>query len=140
MEKEGQNTRSGRRLLKWLRGIGIGILGLWVLVMVVLQVALNSRVLTRTVNRLAADYVDGDVRFGRISASMFKSFPYLDVALDEFAITYPHDRYARYDRCDLDHFLLREGRGEKADTLMSLRRLEITGSAVDRYIISGEHG
>lgn len=59
------------------------------MIIIVLQIALNSKVLTRVVNDVAKEYVDGDVTFTGVKASMFKSFPNLNVTIDNFSITYP---------------------------------------------------
>ena len=110
--------RRGLRIVLWT------ILGLWVLVMVALQVALNSKVLTRIANRIAGEYVEGDVSFSNIKASVFKSFPNLNVSIDDFILTYPHDRFASYDplipAADSLHF---KGWGvSMTDTLASFKR------------------
>ena len=69
------------RLLKvflWsLAGLGIAVLA-------AIQVALSPKFLTRTAGKYAAEYVDGDVRFESIRASVFRSFPNLNVTADGF--------------------------------------------------------
>lgn len=93
-------------------------LGLWALVLIVSQVALNSRVLTRIVGGISSEFVDGSLGFDRVSASMFKSFPYLRVTIDNCSLTYPSDRFSAYDdSLAKSPFLLEAGRGEMADTL-----------------------
>ena len=102
----------------WLRPALWTIFGVWAVIIIVLQIALNSKVLTRIVNDVAKEYVDGDVTFTGIKASMFKSFPNLNVTIDNFSITYPHDRFAAFDSLDVPGgYLLKSGRGEGADTL-----------------------
>ena len=73
---------------RWLRPALWTIFGVWAVIIIVLQIALNSKVLTRVVNDVAKEYVDGDVTFTGIKASMFKSFPNLNVTIDNFSITY----------------------------------------------------
>ncbi len=89
------------RLLKvflWsLAGLGIAVLA-------AIQVALSPKFLTRTAGKYAAEYVDGDVRFESIRASVFRSFPNLNVTADGFSVV---------------------GR-DPADTLLSLERLSLS--------------
>ena len=95
--------------------------------MAVLQVALNSTVLTRIVDKVADEYVDGDVTFSGIRASMFKSFPNLNVTIDNFSITYPHDRFTEFDFLEVSgSHLLKAGRGETSDTLAHFRKLSVS--------------
>lgn len=119
--------RRGLRIVLW------AILGLWVLVMVALQVALNSKVLTRIANRIAGEYVEGDVSFSNIKASVFKSFPNLNVSIDDFILTYPHDRFASYDplipAADSLHF---KGWGvSMTDTLASFKKMSVSVNYMD---------
>lgn len=103
------------------------VLGIWAIVVIALQVVLNSSVLTRIADKIADEYVDGDVTFSSIKASMFKSFPNLNVTVDNFSITYPHDRFAAFDSLDVPgSYLLGSGRGETADTLAHFRRLSVS--------------
>lgn len=123
MEKE-VIKRGSRR---WLRPVLWTVLGIWAVIIIVLQVALNSTVLTRIVNDVADEYVDGDVTFSGIKASMFRSFPNLNVTIDDFSITYPHDRFAAFDSLDVPGgYLLDSGRGETADTLAHFRKLSVS--------------
>ena len=93
-----------------LRTVLFSVLGLWVAVILVLQIALNGTVLTSLANRFVPRFVDADVRFGRISASMFRSFPYLNVTVDSLAVTYPHERFAAHDSLGAPSFLRKLGR------------------------------
>ena len=123
MEKE-VIKRGSRR---WLRPVLWTVLEIWAVIIIVLQVALNSTVLTRIVNDAASEYVDGDVTFSGIKASMFRSFPNLNVTIDDFSITYPHDRFAAFDSLDVPGgYLLGSGRGETADTLAHFRKLSVS--------------
>lgn len=112
---------------RWLRPALWTVFGVWAVIIIVLQIALNSKVLTRVVNDLAKEYVDGDVTFTGIKASMFKSFPNLNVTIDNFSITYPHDRFAAFDSLDVPGgYLLKSGRGEGADTLAHFRKFSVS--------------
>ena len=102
-------------------------LGIWAVIIIALQVVLNSTVLTRIVDRFADEYVDGDVTFSGIKASMFKSFPNLNVTIDDFSITYPHDRFAAYDSTGAPGgYLLGAGRNGKADTLAHFDNISVS--------------
>ena len=134
MENEGKvqskSPRKGRRIA---RGILIGLLSLWALVVIVLQAVLTPAVLTRVVNHFADEYVDGAVSFSGIKASMFKSFPNLNVTVDGLSLTYPHDRFAAFDSFyrDVVEPLRDAGRNPAADTLASLSRLSVSVNYVD---------
>lgn len=113
---------------KIIRTVLLSLVGVMALVLVAVQVVLNEKVLTRMVNRFAADYVDGDLVFSKVNASVFRSFPFLDLRLDSCSLTYPHDKFARFDSLapDTHRFsLLKAGRGESVDTLASFRQLEV---------------
>ena len=105
MEKRGK-----RRLLKVILW---SLLGLWVLVIIALQIALSTGFLTRMANKLSADYVDGEVAFSKVSASMLRSFPYLNVTVDGFSVVGvdPPDTLASLDRLSLSVNYLEALRG-----------------------------
>lgn len=105
------------------------------MILLVVQIALSDKVLTRIVNALAAEMVDGDVRFDRVHASVFKSFPFLNVTADGLCITYPHDKFAAYDMQTVagEDFLLSAGRAEAADTLLSLSSLSASLDYVSAF-------
>ncbi len=112
---------------RWLKPALWTFLGIWALVVTALQVILNSNVLTRMANRVTDEYVDGTVTFSGIKASMFRSFPNLNVTVDDFSITYPHDRFAAYDSLEVPgSYLLGAGRGEMSDTLAHFRKLSVS--------------
>ena len=131
----------GKRVI---RGVLIGLAGLLVLLVVAVQVALNSRVLTRAVNRIAAEFVDGNVSFSKVHASAFRSFPHLNVTLDSCVITYPHEKFAAYDSlCNEDiaarrFSLVRAGWGESGvDTLASFRQLSASVNYIS--VLKGDY-
>ena len=121
---EGEKPRKHRGL----KAVLWSLLGLWVLLILILQVALNSTFLTKVVNHFAEQYVDGEVTFSGIKASMFKSFPNLNVSMDDFTLTYPHERFAVYDSLipqgDSLHY---KGWGpDQNDTLAHFSRLSVS--------------
>ena len=122
-----------RKTGKVIRNLVLGILALVLVVLVTLQVVLRPQVLTRIVNTLAADYVQGDVQFREVRAHVIKSFPFLNVDVKDFAITYPHQRYARFDSVYTENTrrrfsLLKAGnqRDGDTDTLAAFGQLSVS--------------
>ncbi len=117
---------------KVIRNSLLVIVGLVFVILVALQILLRPKVLTGLVNDFAADYVEGQVNFREVRAHVIKSFPYLNIDAHDFSITYPHERYARYDTLYPSETrrrfnLLRAGQGkEGVDTLMAFRRLSVS--------------
>ena len=117
---------------KVIRNVLIGIVGLLLVLLVTLQIVLRPQVLTGMVNKLAADYVDGQVNFQQVRAHVIKSFPFVTVDARDFSITYPHQRYARFDTVYTDNArrfsLLRAGwqKDGDMDTLAAFRQLSVS--------------
>ena len=118
---------------KVIRIVLLCLVGLLVALLVAVQIILRPATLTRIVNNLAADYVEGAVTFQEVRASVIKSFPYLNVDATEFSVTYPHERYARYDSVYTDSgrrfSLLKAGYGRESvtvDTLAAFRKLSVS--------------
>ncbi len=116
---------------KVIRNVLLALLGLVLVLLVALQILLRPSVLTGIVNRVAADYVEGDVSFQEVRAHVIKSFPFLNIDAKEFSVTYPHERYARYDsvytQVGRRRNLLRMGCGkEGTDTLAYARELSLS--------------
>jgi len=123
MEQDQNSETIKPKGRKILRNILFAFLGLWAVILIALQVVLNSKVLTKIVNNIAAEYVDGDISFGKINASVFKSFPNLNVTIDNVSLTYPHDRFAEFDSVGIRSQINPFGRNELADTLASFKKL-----------------
>ena len=123
------------KALRVIRNIVLALLGLVLLLLVALQVVLRPKVLTPIVNRFAEQYVDGgELRFSRVRASVIKDFPFLNFTLDDCAIVYPHDRYARFDSTIVEKGrfpLLQAGRAPMMDTLASFRTLQASLNLVN---------
>lgn len=117
---------------KLIRNTLIGLVALVLVLLVTLQVLLRPQVLTRIVNKVATEYVEGDVNFSQVRAHVIKSFPYLNLDIKGFSITYPHSRYARYDSLYSESTqrrfsLLRAGNGkEGTDTLAAFGQLNMS--------------
>ena len=97
-------------------------IGIWAVLLVALQFTLSEKVLTKIVNKYAAEYIEGEVAFGKASVSMFKRFPRVFITLEDFRITYPSDRFDAAEQTGAQGHLMRAGCGEIADTLASFDR------------------
>lgn len=118
---------------KIIRNFLLGIIGVFVLLLVAVQIVLSPKFLTKMVNKYAADYVDGTIHIDKVRASVFRSFPYLNLLADGFSITYPHEKFSQYDGLctETGRFaLVNRGRGEVEDTLASFRRLDVSVNAM----------
>ena len=115
-----------KRRFRGLKAVLGVIVGLWVLLIIALQIVLDSSFLTNTANKYAAEFIDGNLRFGNISASVFKSFPNLNLTVEDATITYPHEKFVAYDTIGVQGHLREEGRGEPEDTLASFRNLTVS--------------
>ncbi len=119
------------KVWKVIRNVLLGLVGLVVVLLVTLQILLRPSVLTGIVNRAAADLVEGEVSFREVRAHVIKSFPFLNIDAKEFSVTYPHERYARYDsvytQVGRRRNLLTLGCGkEGTDTLAYARELSLS--------------
>lgn len=124
--------KAGKTLLKtvcWIAGI-------WAVLLVAVQFLLSPAFLTRTVERIADDYIDGTLKFGKVSASVFRHFPNVSVTLDSVSITYPSERFAAFDSTGVHSRLMRRGKGPDADTLASFDRF--TASVNVMSLLGGE--
>ena len=129
------NIRIGRmnNNRKWwktvLKGV-LGFIGVWAILLTVLQFTLSEKVLTKMVNRYAAEYIDGDLSFGKASVSMFKRFPRIFLTLEDFSVTYPADRFDTHEKMGVQGHLMYRGCGETADTLASFKRFSASINVV----------
>lgn len=110
----GKHWKTLLKILAWTAGI-------WLIVLIVLQAALSPSVLTRIVNRIASEYVDGELSFGKIRLSMFRHFPNIGISMEDCSITYPTERFDSLEAAGAQGFLLKAGSGEKSDTLASFK-------------------
>ena len=132
-----------KRKHRLLKTILISLAVLLVIIVGAVQLILNSSFLTKTVTKIASSYIDGSVEFGNIEASVFKSFPFVNVSIDDFSLTYPHDRFSRFDSVGVHNALRKEGRDPEKDTLASFKNLSVSMNYIsalkgDIRIHSGE--
>lgn len=97
-------------------------LGIFILLVVAIEILLSTPLVTDTVNKIAARYIDGDITFGKVSVSVFRRFPSVTATLEDFCITYPGDRFDAEEKSGPQGDLLYRGNGETADTLASFSR------------------
>ena len=117
---------------KALRISGIvvaALLGLVLIVLAALPLVLNSRAVTKIVDRLAAQYIDGDLEYGRLHVSLYRHFPQVEIRLEDVALTYPHERFSPFDTLPAPSRLLDAGRGAVKDTLARFASLEASVNA-----------
>lgn len=121
----------GMRRTCRIAGFAAGILAVLLLC---LQLVLNSRWMAGKVEGAAASVVKGEIRWSRLHFSVLTSFPRLGFQLDSLSITYPHGTFDRFDGVGMPGSLLAAGRSEDADTLMSAGRIS---AAVNLWRIFG---
>lgn len=117
---ENKKTARGplRKVLKFI----LWFLIVWAVLLLLLQAVLSPKVMTKIVNRFAAEYVDGSLTFGKASVSMFKRFPTMTLSLEDVSVTYPAERHEEAEAAGPQGHLLRRGCGREADTLAHFKR------------------
>lgn len=121
------NADKGRRPRRGLKVVLFTILGIWAAVTIALQIVLSTSFLERTADRIASKSIDGSLTYSGIEASMFRSFPNLEVTLDDFSLTYPHGRFSGFDPAEGEgSFFRNAGRSEEGDTLAHFDRFKIS--------------
>lgn len=121
-ETAGDGTKTAGR---WRRaGKALAwIFGIWAALLILVQIVLSPAVLTRIANSYSDGYVDGDIRFGSASASMFTHFPSLTLSFDDFSITYDPEKFDTLEQAGVQGLLMYHGCSDAADTLVSFKRL-----------------
>ena len=104
---------------RWLKAIA-WIAAIWAAILIIIQIALSPVVLTRLAGSFADSFIDGHVSFGKVSLSVFKNFPNINVSFDSVSVTYPSDRFLDMENNIGLHRVA--GRGNGCDTLMSFNR------------------
>lgn len=101
--------------------IAAWVAGIWLGLMVVIQLVLSSSILTGLINKYGDQFIDGDISFGKAQVSLFRRFPKVTMTLEDFSITYPADRYDSLERAGAQGHMLYHGCGDIADTLASFK-------------------
>ena len=113
MEPEQKKKRRWLKAIAWIAAI-------WAAILIIIQIALSPAVLTRLAGSFADSFIDGQVSFGKVSLSVFKNFPNINVSFDSVSVTYPSDRFLDMENNIGLHRVA--GRGNGCDTLMSFNR------------------
>lgn len=120
------------RILFKLIAIAIGIIAV---LLVSLDLVLDSGFLQRKVTDIAGDMMDAELNVSDIDVSLLGHFPKVRVTIDTVTLTYPHDKYSDYDTPAPLHAFMEAGRGVAADTLARLDRLQ---AAVNLWQLAGK--
>ncbi|MBE6234908.1 MAG: hypothetical protein E7112_01585 [Bacteroidales bacterium] len=120
-ETEAAGTKE-RRPLKKLLKVLLWLVGIWLAVLLVIQVAVSPKVLSGIVDRYASEYIDGDLSFSKVRLRMFRHFPNVGVSVEDCSLTYPAERFDSLEAAGPQGRLLYQGTGETADTLLSVKR------------------
>lgn len=112
--------RKKRHIGLW---IAVSLVAIIVLLIIGVQVAVNSRWARNKVNQVLSSVIDGEIGYARIDMSLARSFPVFRVTLDTVSLTYDHEKFAEWDDLGDRHALLSRGRGAERDTLASFDRL-----------------
>ena len=113
-------TQAGdKRVLKRLLKAMLWIAGIWLALLIILQVALSPAVLTKVVDKLAPQYIDGDLSFSRIKISMFRYFPNVGITLEDGALTYQAERDRLIDTLGAREVFIDTGKETCLDRLLA---------------------
>ena len=110
-----------KRFLRIIIKSLLGILGVWIGLLLILEIALSPAVTSKVVKKVAAEYVDGNLDFSKVRISMFKRFPSFFVEIDDFCLTYPADRFDEAEKEGARSWMMRQGCGQESDTLASFK-------------------
>ncbi|MBQ9462558.1 MAG: hypothetical protein IJU68_02750 [Bacteroidales bacterium] len=109
---------AGKRKGLLLRAVAV-VSGLLLLLAAAVWVVLRTSLSDRLIEKIAPEFLDADVSFSRCRVSLVKHWPDLTLEVDSLAITYPHELYGSHVLMPLQA----DGRGSRADTLLSCRTL-----------------
>ena len=118
MIEEKENNIRRRRAVR----VAVAIMSFWIGSIIIIEILLSTPLVTNTVNRTAGRYIDGDISFGKVSASLLKNFPAATITLEDLCITYPSDRFDISEAQGPQGALMHIGCGAEADTLAAFSR------------------
>jgi len=120
------SSRMSNKVKRILKRIGIGLASFVVVLVVAVEVLLQTGSLTGLALHYARPYVDGDLQAGRLTGSLFSHFPQVYLVLEDASITYPHGRFSYARGVAPEASYAAEGCGPEVDTLLSLRSLAVS--------------
>lgn len=112
-----------KRILRIAGKAALWLTGIWIGLLLLIQIVLSSPVLSKIVHSVADDYIDADVKFSKAYVSVFRHFPRITLNLEDLEITYPSDRYDSLEQKSVQGYLLYSGCSDQADTLASVKKL-----------------
>lgn len=118
---EASNQKKTRPLMKVLKVL-MWIAGIWLAILMALQILVTPKVLSGIVDKVASEYIDGDLSFSKVRLRMFRHFPNVGISIEDCALTYPAERFDSLEAAGPQARLVFQGTGEIADTLISVRR------------------
>jgi len=87
-----------RKVLKVITIVLGSVTGFVAVVILALQVLLNSRVATNLVHKVASENIDADLSFSDLHVSLIRNFPHVRVTVDSLLLTNPGDTLAGFRR------------------------------------------
>ena len=118
---EASNQKKTRPLMKVIKVV-MWIAGIWLAILITLQILVTPKVLSGIVDMVASEYIDGDLSFSKVRLRMFRHFPNVGISIEDCALTYPAERFDSLEAAGPQARLVFRGTGETADTLISVRR------------------
>lgn len=121
-------TKLARKILAWVLGIWLGLL-------LIIQIILLPPIFTKIANNVTDGLLDAEVSFGSASGSILRHFPRITFTIEDLEITYPHERYDSVAKAGPQGHLLYGGCGETVDTLACVRKFSTSISLLS--VLSG---
>ena len=81
--------------------IAAWVTGIFVVLILAIQLVLSSSVLTGLINKYGDQFIDGDINFGKAQVSLLKRFPKVTMTLEDFSITYPAERFDSLEKAGI---------------------------------------
>lgn len=101
--------------------IAAWVTGIFVVLILAVQLVLSSSILTVLTNKYGDQFIDGDISFGKAQVSLLKRFPKVTMTLEDFSITYPAERFDSLEKAGAQGHMLYHGCSDIADTLASFK-------------------
>ena len=124
MEETHHNKTSKRGRSLWIACAAVALV--LFLLLATVQVVLHGRFLQTLVSQYAPQFVEGSLQTGRIRGSILRNFPNLHLTVEGASLTYPHERFARYDTLGAQSRFRQAGQGPGVDTLLSFKQLNLS--------------
>ena len=112
------------KIIGWTFGSIIGFLAV---IIITLQLIFTGAKATELVNKYAADYIDGNLNFGKVTVNFLRHFPKATLNLDDVILTYPADKFKTEEEKWTEAKLLLAGKDTAGvnDTLASFDKFSI---------------